>query len=112
MSPEDIISIASRVGFTNKRYIKLHPARFKHHLQTVINEFEAEHGTVLSAFKLVDFKKESQNVFANMSIPEPARLAKIPQILENTAFQSAMHNALQEAHNRVKAELHQNSKVI
>lgn len=106
MSPEDIISIASRVGFTNKRYIKLHPERFKHHLQMVIDEFETEHGKVLSIFKLSDFKKANLSVFANMSIPEAARQAQIPQILEDHRFQAAMRNALQEAHNRVKAEPH------
>ena len=105
MSPDDMISIASRVGFTNKRYVKLHPERFKHHLQAVIDEFEAKYGKVLSMFKIEDFKQVNSNVFANMSIPERARLTKVPQILEDKKFQTAIFNALKEAHLRVKNEL-------
>lgn len=105
MSPDDMISIASRVGFNNKRYIKLHPELFKKHLQKVIDEFEAEYGKVMSIFKLEDFKKVETSVFANMSIPAEARTAKIPAILENTKFQTAIRTALQEAHRRVKEDV-------
>jgi hypothetical protein len=105
MSPDDMMSIASRVGFTNSRYFKVQPELFKHNLQAVIDEFEAEYGKVMSIFKLEDFKKSDANVFANMSIPVEARTAKIPEILEDTKFQAAIRNALEEAHKRTKEAL-------
>lgn len=105
MSPDDMISIASRVGFTNRRYIKLHPELFKHHLQSAINEFEMKYGKVMSVFKLDDFKKENASVFANMSIPVESRTAKVPIILDDKKFQSIIRNALQEAHSRTKNDL-------
>lgn len=105
MSPDDMMSIASRVGFTNRRYFKVQPELFKHNLQTVINEFEAEYGKVMSIFKLDDFKKSDTNVFANMSIPVESRTAKVPTILDDTKFKSAIRNALEEAHKRTKDKL-------
>ncbi len=105
MSPDDMISIASRVGFTNRRYIKLQPELFKHHLQTIINEFEADHGKIMTMFKLDDFKKEDANVFANMSIPVESRTAQVPIILDDKRFQKMVFSALQEAHIRTKNDL-------
>jgi len=105
MSPTDMMSIASRVGFTNRRYFKVQPELFKHNLQTVINEFEGEYGKIMSVFKLEDFKKSNTNVFANMSIPVEARTAKVPIILDDAKFQTAIRNALTEAHNRTKDAL-------
>lgn len=105
MSPEDMISIASKVGYTNKRYIKDEPEIFKKHLQNIIDEFENKYGKVLSAFRLSDFKQVKVNVFANMSIPEQFREVKVPQILHDKKFDQAMNNALKEAHERTKNEL-------
>jgi hypothetical protein len=106
MTAEDVISIASKVGFTNKRYIKLHPKMFNRNLTKVISDFEKKHGNILSIFNLDEFKKEDAQVFANMSIPEKYRTAKIPVILDNKRFKSAMFGALSEAHRRTKIELH------
>jgi len=105
MSPEDIISVASRAGYTNKRYIKLYPERYISKLQDVVDEFESQHGKLLSFFKLSEFRSEETSVFANLSIPERARLTKVPQILENKQFQAAIFNLLSEAHSRLKDEL-------
>lgn len=112
MSPDDMMSIASRVGFTNRRYFKVQPELFKHNLQTVINEFEAEYGKVMSIFKLEDFKKENANIFANMSIPVEARTAKVPVILDDVKFQSAIRSALEEAHKRTKDKLASDRKPL
>lgn len=110
MSPEDIISIASKVGYTNKRYIRNEPEIFTKHLQKIIDEFESKYGKVLSVFKLSDFKQVKVSVFANMSIPEQVREVRVPQILHDKKFDQAMVNALKEAHERTKIELTENRK--
>ncbi len=105
MTPDDIIDIASKVGFTNKRYIKLHPDMFKKELQVQIDKFEKQYGKLLSIFKLEDFKREDSSVFANMSIPEKTRTVKVPVILEDKKFSSGMRELLQITHNNVKEQL-------
>jgi hypothetical protein len=105
MTPEDIIDIASRVGFTNKRYIKLHPDLFKKELQKQINEFEKQFGNLLSVFKLEEFKQRKSDAFANMSIPERARLVKVPVILDDKRFSTGIKELLQKTHEAVKAQL-------
>lgn len=105
MSPDDIITLAYKVGFTNKRYIKLHPALFKKNLQNIIDEFESEHGKLLSFFKLEDFKRIKSPVFANMSIPSSVRDLPVPQVIDDKQFKTAMYNLLTEAHKRTKHEL-------
>lgn len=105
MSPEDVISIASKVGFNNKRYIKLYPEVFKEELQRNIDEFEKQFGKLLSTFKLEDFKREDTTVFANLSIPEHARHIKVPVILEDKKFSKGIYNLLQTAHDGVKTRI-------
>lgn len=102
MTPDDVISVSSRVGFNNKRYIKLYPEAFKDELQKHIDQFEQQFGNLLSTFKLEDFKREETTVFANLSIPESIRHIKIPVILEDKRFSTGINNLLQAAHNSVK----------
>lgn len=105
MTPDDVISISSRVGFNNKRYIKLYPELFKEELQKHIDKFEQQFGNLLSTFKLEDFKREETTVFANLSIPESIRRIKVPVILEDKRFSTGIHNLLQAAHDSVKARI-------
>lgn len=105
MTPDDVISISSRVGFNNKRYIKLYPNVFKEELQKHIDEFEREFGNLLSNFKIEDFTREETTVFANLSIPESVRQIKVPVILEDKKFKSGINNLLQAAHDSVKARI-------
>jgi len=105
MTPEDIISISNKVGFNNKRYIKLYPEAFKNELQKHIDEFEQQFGKLLSTFKLEDFKREDTTVFANLSIPESIRHIKVPVILEDKRFSTGINNLLQAAHESVKLRI-------
>jgi|GEM_PF-3038080 len=105
MTPDDVISISSRVGFNNKRYIKLYPDIFSEELQKHIDEFEQQFGNLLSTFKLEDFKREETTVFANLSIPESIRQIKVPAILDDKRFSTGIYNLLQAAHDSVKARI-------
>lgn len=105
MTPDDVISIANKVGFNNKRYIKLYPDEFKQELQRNIDAFEKQFGNLLSTFKLEDFRREETTVFANLSIPEHVRHIKVPIILEDKKFSQGMNNLLQAAHEGVKSRI-------
>lgn len=105
MTPDDIISIANKVGFKNKRYITLYPEVFKEELQKNIDMFEKQFGKILSTFKLEDFKRKETTVFANLSIPEQIRHIKAPMILEDKKFSVGMNNLLQAAHESVKSRI-------
>ncbi|MGI6423094.1 MAG: TerB N-terminal domain-containing protein [Candidatus Dojkabacteria bacterium] len=102
ISAEDVIDMSSRVGFTNKRYIKAYPDLFKTTLQRNIDQFEKEYGPILKQFDISKMKKEERSVFANMSIPEEYRCIKIPQVFENKKFTNAMKTMLQNTHDEVK----------
>lgn len=110
MSPGDIIDIATRVGFTNKRYIKLHPDIFGEELQKQIDSFEKQYGKLLSVFRLEDFEREEATVFANMSIPEKLRHVKVPVILRDEKFVKAMYTLLERTHSAVKVTIANKSR--
>lgn len=105
MTPDDIIDISSRVGFKNKRYIKLYPDVFRLELQKRIDEYERQFGKLLGVFELSDFSRAQSDVFANQSIPERIRHVQVPVILDDTRFSKGIHSLLQSAHEGVKARL-------
>lgn len=105
MTPEDMIEISSRVGFSNKRYIKLYPQQFKAELQHQIDQYERQFGKLLSNFKLEDFKRVQSDAFANHSIPEHVRMVKVPSILDDKRFSGGIKSMLQSTHAAVKSSL-------
>jgi sulfur transfer protein SufE len=105
ITPDDVISISNRVGFSNKRYLKLYPQAFKEELQANIDVFENKFGALLSNFKIDDFEQREAMVFANLSIPEHIRQVKVPIILENEKFSKGIRSLLQAAHNGVKTRI-------
>jgi len=110
LTGEDVMQMASKVGFTNRRYIKLYPDLFEGTLNKKITDFEKENGPILKVFDINSFKRESKNVFANMSIPNEYRIIKIPQIVKNEKFRLAMYSLLQSTHNSIKDDLRKTSK--
>lgn len=102
ISAEDVIDISTRVGFTNKKYIKSNSDLFMSTLQRNIDLFEKEYGPILKQFDISKMKKEKRSVFANMSIPEEYRCIKVPQVFENKKFTNAIKTLLQNTHEEVK----------
>jgi len=105
ISAEDVIDMSTRVGFTNKRYIKSNPDLFMTTLQRNIDLFEKEYGPILKQFDISKMKKVERSVFANMSIPAEYRCIKVPQVFENKKFTNAMKALLQNTHDEVKGIL-------
>jgi len=110
LTGEDVMQMASRVGFTNRRYIKLYPEQFEKILNEKIREFEEEYGPILKVFDINSFKRGPRNVFANVSIPDEYRVVKVPQIVRNQKFKLAMCNLLQITHDTIKEDLQKKRK--
>lgn len=103
LSAQEIINLASRVGFTNKRYIKKYPDLFKQELEKIIEVYQKKNGDLLQAVDIEELPKESWASMANMSIPDDVSRAKFPSLLNDSSIlKTTLKDLLQEAHNRVK----------
>lgn len=102
LTSEDLIKIASSVGFKNNRYIKLYPKEFNVELQDLLLKYEQSNGSILEVVSIEELSKADAIVFANSSIPEHIRTIKVPQIISNHKFKSVCVELLQKAHDSVK----------
>jgi len=100
LSAKDLIELATRVKFYNKRYIKSKPDLFEKVLQEIINNYHNKYGFILS--QLENFTFDNQIYFANLSIPDKVRSVKTPQIIENNKFRQTIYDLLNRAHLQVK----------
>lgn len=100
LTAKDLISLANRVKFYNKRYIKLKLDLFEKELQELINDYHNKNGFILN--QLDDLIFNDQSYFANLSIPDRARIIKTPQIIENDKFKQIVFNLLNETHLKIK----------
>lgn len=110
LSAKNVIDLAPRIGFNNRRYIKLHPDLFERVLQSKINDFEESNGLIWSQFDQSSFAKDKIMVFANLSIPDRIRTIEFSQILENTKFKSILISLLQKVHDEIKSKKKENIK--
>jgi hypothetical protein len=102
LSAKEIMNFSSRVGFNNKRYIKLYPDLFEKELQTKIDEFEKQNNSLLSQFDYDSLAKDNLMVFANLSFPSKIRTIKFPVLLEDEKFKNIAYSLLAETHNHIK----------
>jgi len=100
LSAKDLIELANRVKFYNKRYIKSKPDLFEKILQEIVNNYHDKYGFILSQSE--DFAFDDQIYFANLSIPDKIRSIKTPQIIENNKFRQTVYDLLNQAHLRIK----------
>jgi len=110
LTAEEVIKLASRVGYINKRYIKLYPDEFEKELQRLINSFKAKYGNILEAVTPTSIEKEQTMVFVNLSIPDNIRVVKLPQLLDNEQFKTKLRNLLSETHTVIKELKRKSSK--
>jgi len=102
LTTEEIIRLATRVGFINRNYIRKKPMFFRKILQEQINKDEIKNGSILERINLCSLKKSEENYFANLSIPERIRTIETPQIIEDEFFKKIVFDLLLSAHNEVK----------
>lgn len=103
---EEIIQLASKVGFTNKRYIKQYPEEFKQELAKLVERFEQKHGSLLDVVRGEELKLNEVSVFANLSLPDRIRRIQLPQLLDHPVFAATLKSLLQDAHQAVKVNHH------
>lgn len=96
LSPDDLIAIASRVGFKNKRYIKGYPNLFKKVLsQVLIDYFD----TPVFEFK---FSEKQLRKLPQVEIRSYFCSIKIPDILSSETLCEDIKSKLSIAHNQLK----------
>lgn len=103
LSAQEIINLANRVGFTNKRYIKEYPDLFKQELEKVTEAYQKKNGDLLQIVDIEKLPKESWASMANLSIPDEISRVKFPSLLDDSSIlRTTLRDLLQEAHLKVK----------
>lgn len=104
ISPKEIISLSSAVGFKNKRYIKKYPDLFSQKVSAII---ESEFGSGTLPFYNIDtkFKPKENLVLANISLSSKTRCPILPSIIDNDDFKTATYKILSDAHESLKTDL-------
>lgn len=104
VTPSEIISMASPVGFKNKRYINQYPDMFKDLLSS---KLESEFGESLyPVYNLdTDFEFSDSIAFANISLPADIRTQSLPNIRDNLVFKDSIMQLLSSTHAELKEKL-------
>ncbi|MFC1565196.1 TerB N-terminal domain-containing protein [candidate division KSB1 bacterium] len=109
--PEEMMAMSSKVGFTNKRYIKKHPERFINILSSKLKNNELKEGKhILEKIKWEKSPQRNIVTYANITLPPEIRTPSIPSITEEPAFKKIVFNLLSETHEQLKSELAQERK--
>jgi len=103
LKAKEVMNLASRVGFTNKLYMKEFPKLFESKLQEILDYYESKHGDILQSFDMESLPREAWASIANFSVPEEIATRKFPSVLDNLHFRTILKEKLQETHQAVKA---------
>ena len=102
-----LMKLAGAVGFTNKRYIKNYPDKFRDALTELLAEKFSEHGYPLTEKILAESPQRSEIFFANVSLK---REGIIPDVARSESFRRDVSELLSAAHERVKFLLKEERK--
>lgn len=100
LTPQDIIQLASFVGFKNKRYINNYPVQFERTLRTLLRKYYKRDEFPLSPRLIKESPRKDGCLFANYSLRN--RSLELPDILQHPKIQQSLHNILVEAHEVIK----------
>ena len=109
LTANDLISISSQVGFTNKRYIKQQPTLFVNCLKDKLREKFGIDGFIIGKSYLSESNKVKQRLAANISLEDLA-VIDVYGIRENPMFQQDVSKLLTDTHETVKATLRESRK--
>ena len=102
LTAKDILNISYDIGFRNKRYVKMHPKKFKRILQKNIDTYEQKKGDILQALNENKLRFKEVLAFANYSIPEKYRSGKVFDIVGDERFAFICNTLLQQTHDEIK----------
>jgi len=101
---DEIISISSTVGFTNKRYIKEYPDLFKKSLESILMDKFGKDSYPIYELNM-QFPSNPIISFANISLDRDVRSPLLPDLMHSPEFSSSIKSILTSAHNEVKQSL-------
>jgi hypothetical protein len=101
---EEIISLSSAVGFTNKRYIKDYPEIFREKIESILIKEFGKNSYPLYQLKM-QFPSHHILAFANISLEQEIRSPLLPDLIHSPEFSSSLKAILTTAHNEVKLSL-------
>ncbi|WFN33869.1 TerB N-terminal domain-containing protein [Methanogenium sp. S4BF] len=101
---DEIISISSTVGFTNKRYIKEYPDLFKKSLESILMDKFGKNSYPIYELNM-QFPSNPIMSFANISLDRDVRSPVLPDLMQSPEFSSSIKSILTTAHNDVKQYL-------
>lgn len=104
MTIDEIISISSHVGFTNKRYIKEYPDLFKNSLVSILMDKFGTNSYPIYELNM-QFPLNPIMSFANISLDGDVRSPVLPDLMQSPEFSSSIKSILTTAHNEVKQSL-------
>ncbi len=102
LSAKEVINLASRVNYSNKRYIKEFPDLFEKELQSAIDNYENKNGSIWDAVSVSGLKENSYAYIANYSIPDEIRSTKITSPIDDPNFGLLLRGFLKTTHTRIK----------
>lgn len=102
LTAKDVINLSTRIGYSNKRYIKLYPNLFETELQKLIDEYESTNGNMLSNIDTDKLPKRSNIFFANTSLPENIRTIEIPDLIGSLELTKTLRELLSKTHENIK----------
>ncbi len=103
--PEELMAIAKKVGFTNRRYLKSHTGLFNEELRRLLQDQFGSEDFSLEKYSLRKCPEVQQLILANYSLEPDQRVIHVPSILENQDFSDTVLELLQVTHERVKLRL-------
>lgn len=98
---EEIISMSSAVGFTNKRYIKDYPDIFREKIESILIK-EFGHNSYPLYQLNMQFPSQRILAFANISLDQEVRSPLLPDLIHSPELSSSLNAILTTAHNEVK----------
>lgn len=110
LTAKEIISLSSRAGFKNNRYIKNYPDLFEKKISYLLSSvFEKNALPFINLETTFDLKEEI--VFANISFPHEIRSPALPSITDNEVFKKSIYDIVSSAHELLKTDLSEMKKM-
>jgi len=105
LSPLELMALAKKVGFNNRRYLKNEKELFEFELEKLLQEKHGTESLSLDEYSLQKCPVAEQVIIANYSLDHKQRFVNVPSLIENYTFSNEVLILLQTTHERVKEYL-------
>lgn len=109
LTPDEIIALSSKMGFSNQNYIKKYPQIFKEVLADEL--FKTFNKRSYPFYELqMEISKAESIVFANYTFDMNLRCPKLPDLINNDDLKNSLYNLLFSTHKEIKIQLAESRK--